>query len=314
MNEMNVIDLHCDVLLKLYEGKGRLSFQDDSQLDVNLKRLKQGCVKVQCFAIFIEPEIKQANKFQVALDQVNYFYDEVLRKHPEMKLIRKWSDIHLLNKHEIGAVLTLEGVDAISDDLEKLKILYQLGVLSVGLTWNFANLAGDGCLEPRSAGLTSFGGKVIRLNNARNILTDVSHLSEQAFWDAIEIADYPVASHSNARAIFNHPRNLTNEQAKALFDRKAMIHVVFFPEFISEKKKVEIGDLIRHIDHFAELGGIQNIGLGSDFDGINAHVTNLENASTFPNLAEELLRYYSEVEVRGFFYNNFINTYGHIHE
>lgn len=311
---MNVIDLHCDVLLKLYEEEGRLSFKDAPELDVNLNKLKKGNVKVQCFAIFIEPEIKQANKFQAALNQVNYFYDEVLKKHPEMKHIRKWSDINSLKDGEIGAVLTLEGVDAISDDLEQLKLLYQLGVLSVGLTWNFANLAADGCLEPRSSGLTMFGREVVQLNNERRILTDVSHLSEPAFWDVIEIADYPVASHSNARAIFDHPRNLTDEQVKALYQKNAMIHVVFFPNFISEKETASIGDLIRHIDHLASLGGIRNIGLGSDFDGIDAHVLELENASKFPNLANELLKYYSEVEVKGFFYDNFMNAYGQIEE
>src|SRR5690606_18156150 len=118
-------------------------------------------------------------------------------------------------------------------------------------------------------------------NNENRLLTDASHLSERAFWDVIEIANYPIASHSNAKALCNHPRNLTNRQAEALFSKNAMVHVVFFPEFIANKEKVTISDLIKHIDHFCSLGGVRHIGFGSDFDGIDNHVAGLENASKY---------------------------------
>lgn len=306
---MKIFDLHCDALLKLYEGRGKRHFLDDPALDVNFERLQQGDIQVQCFAIFIEPEIKQADKFQAALEQVNYFYDEILAKHPKMKQIREWSDFHKLRSGEIGAMLTLEGVDAIGDDLERLKILYQLGVRSIGLTWNYANLAADGSGEPRGAGLTTFGREIVQFANERHVLTDVSHLSERAFWDVIEIADRPIASHSNSKALHNHPRNLTDAQAKAMFAKNAMIHVVFYPEFISDQQDTRIADLIKHIDHFAGLGGAHLIGFGSDFDGIDRHITNLVHAGQYENLINELLNHYSEVEVRGFAHENFLRTY-----
>ena len=304
---MKVIDLHCDVLLRLYESKGDLKFQNSPELDTNFERLTKGRVKVQAFAIFIWPEMKSDEKFQAALDQIHYFYTDVLGNNPNMKLIKNWADFDHLKEDEIGAFLTLEGVDAIGNDLQKLTILHQLGVRSIGLTWNNANLAADGAGEPRAAGLTSFGKEIIQFNNQHKILTDVSHLSEKAFWDVMDEAKYPIASHSNAKAICNHVRNLSDEQVKAMFAKQGMIHVVYCPQFVNEQGEVTISDLIEHIDHFCSLGGIKQIGLGSDFDGIASKIVNLENASMHPNLLNELLKKYSEDEVKGFAYQNFLD-------
>ncbi|MCU9612758.1 dipeptidase [Caldibacillus lycopersici] len=303
---MNVIDLHCDALWKLSNKKGNLRFADSQELDTNKLRLQEGNVKVQAFAIFIEPEMKSDQKFQEALDQVDYFYEEVLGKNPEMKQIKQWSDFDTLQDGEIGAFLTLEGVDAVGNDLSKLRTLFQLGVLSVGLTWNNANLAADGAGEPRGGGLTLLGKEIVKLNNENKVFTDVSHLSEKGFWEVMELSKYPIASHSNARALCDHPRNLKDEQAKAMFEKGGLIHVVYNPPFIKEKGDALIDDLVRHIDHLCSLGGIHQIGLGSDFDGISQKVIDLENASQTQNLINHLLKYYSEEQVRGFAYNNFM--------
>jgi membrane dipeptidase len=275
---MKLIDLHCDALLKLSVGKGSLRFADAIELQTNKKRLHKGQVKVQCFAIFIEPDIPSDQKFQEALIQIDYFYKEVLGKNPDMVHIKEWSDFEKINIGQIGAMLTLEGVDAIGNDLTKLHILYQLGVRSVGLTWNNANLAADG-----------------------------AHLSDKGIWEVIELAKYPIASHSNSRTLCHHLRNLTDEQATAMFERNAMIHVVYFPPFVKEAGEVTISDLVRHIDHFCSLGGVNHIGLGSDFDGIGTFITDLEDASKTQNLINELLKHFKEDEVRGFAYQNFLN-------
>lgn len=304
---MHIIDLHCDVLMKLAASQGGMSFQHEPELDASFEKLKKGDVKVQAFAIFIPPSIKFDQKFQAALDQVHYFYTEVLGKNAHMKLMKEWIDLDHLQEHEIGALLTLEGVDAIGNDLQKLSILYELGVRSIGLTWNNANLAADGAGEKRGAGITAFGSEIITFNNERQILTDVSHLSENAFWDVIREADFPIASHSNSKTICNHVRNLTDEQAKALLEKNGMIHVVYHPPFVKENQSTTISDLIRHIDYFCSLGGVRQIGFGSDFDGITEKIVNLEDASMHPNLVNELLRKYSEEEVRGFAYQNFMD-------
>jgi membrane dipeptidase len=304
---MKLIDLHCDALLKLSEGKGSLRFANAKELQTNKMRLHKGQVKVQCFAIFIEPDIPSDQKFQEALVQIDYFYKEVLGKNQDMIHIKEWSDFESINIGQIGAMLTLEGVDAIGNDLTKLNILYQLGVRSVGLTWNNANLAADGAGEPRGGGLTLLGKEIVQFNNEHQILTDISHLSDKGIWEVIELAKFPIASHSNSRTLCNHLRNLTDEQASAMFKRNAMVHVVYYPPFVKEAGEVKISDLINHIDHFCSLGGVKHIGLGSDFDGISTFITNLEDASKSQNLINELLKHFNEDEVRGFAYQNFLD-------
>lgn len=304
---MNVIDLHCDALLKLWERNGRLRFADAPELATNKERLQKGKIKVQFFAIFVEPFIPYDQKFQAALQQVDHFYKEVLGKNPEMKHLKNWSDFDTLKEGEVGAMLTLEGVDAIGDDITKLSILYQLGVRLIGLTWNHANLAADGAQEPRGAGLTLFGKEVVKFNNEHQILTDVSHLCDRAFWDVMELAKYPLASHSNSRKLCNHPRNLTDEMAEEMFKKGGVVHVVYNPPFTTNEGTATISDLIKHIDHFCGLGGVKQIGLGSDFDGISQLIKDLEDASKTQNLINELLKHYSEEEVRGFASQNFLN-------
>lgn len=304
---MKVIDLHCDVLFRLYNASGELAFKDAPELDTNYEKLEKGKVAAQAFAIFIDPNINADEKFQAALDQIYYFYTEVLGKNPQMKLIKDWAAFDALKPGEIGAFLTLEGVDAIGNDLKKLTILYELGVMSIGLTWNNANLAADGVGESRGAGLTAFGKEIVQFNNSHKILTDVSHLSEQAFWDVLEEAEYVIASHSNSKTICDHPRNLSDKQATAMFDNNGLIHVVYCPQFVKIEGAATIDDLIRHIDHFCSLGGVKQIGLGSDFDGITDKVIQLEDAAMHENLLNELVKRFTEDEVKGFAYKNFLN-------
>ncbi|TWI59250.1 dipeptidase [Halalkalibacter nanhaiisediminis] len=300
-----IIDTHCDALLKLWEQPAR-HYRNSEDIDTNLERLQAGNVKVQLFAIFVEPWIKQEQKFQVVLDQINLFFDKVVAINPFIRHIKKWSELDTLKEHEIGAVLTLEGVDAIGDDLTKLAILNQLGVLSVGLTWNQANLCADGVGEPRGAGLSLLGKEVVRLNNENNVLTDVSHLSISGFWDVIELADFPIASHSNARALCDHPRNLYNEQIEALVKKDGFIGIVFHPLFLTTVKQATITDILRHLDHMCSLGAQKHIGFGSDFDGISTYVENLRHSGQYDNLVNELEKHYSTSIVEGFLCENFI--------
>lgn len=314
---MKIIDTHCDALYKLqlahrgkYYGIEPLQFKDSSQLDTNLSRLHKGNVIVQFFAVFIEPDVPFEEKWQYALEQIDLFYTDVLGKNPCMKHIKKWEDLNHLKDGEIGAVLTLEGAEPFGNDLVKLRHLYRLGVLSIGLTWNVANLCADGAGEPRGGGLTLLGKEVVKLNNEYKVLTDVSHLSVKSFWDVMEHADYPIASHSNARKLCDHPRNLYDDQIKAMFEKRGMIHLVFNPPFIKkDSETASIADLIKHIDHLCAQGGEELIGFGSDFDGISDYVNELENASHYPKLINELLKYYSEDVVKGFAYQNFLDHY-----
>ncbi|WP_035051813.1 dipeptidase [Carnobacterium pleistocenium] len=307
---MNSIDMHCDVLYKMQKSQGTLNFKDSDQLDVNLERLKQGKVKVQAFAIFIEPELLSDKQFAAVLEQIDYYQKDVLGKNPEMKQIKKWTEIKDLKEGEIGSFLTLEGVSSIGNDLNKLEYLLDAGVLSVGLTWNPANLAADGIGEPRGGGLTDFGFEIVKRLNERKVFTDVSHLSVQGFWDVMKCASYPIATHSNVLSLCSHVRNLNDKQIKAMIERDAMIHVIFNPTFTVEEgqdKKVTITDLIPHVERLVELNAVRTIGFGSDFDGISTHIEGLSHTGETQNFIQALLEKFTVKEVEGFAFQNFMN-------
>lgn len=284
-----------------------LSFYNDEQLHTNFIHLQAtGTKNIQCFAIYIPSHIHEQARFQVALEMLDIFYEKVMT-YKGMKLILSKADALTLKQNEIGAMLTLEGCDAIGQDLIRLKTLYRLGVRSVGLTWNNANAVADGILEPRGAGITSFGKQVITFNNQHKLWTDVSHLSEKAFWDVIELAYYPIASHSNAKNLSPHVRNLSDNQIRALIEKNGMIGVTFVPEFLQEQGKATIYDVIRHVDYICSLGGENHIGFGSDFDGIEKTPQKLFNYSYYSILINELLKTFNEKIVKKILFYNFVN-------
>lgn len=312
---MKIIDTHCDALLKLQSDKREtymfkkreLNFANSSEIDTNAERLRAGNVKVQFFAIFLSPAIPDNEKWQHALEQVDCFYDEILTQ-PNIVHIKHLSEINDLKDDEIGAVLTLEGSDAFGNDLMKLKTLFRLGVLSLGLTWNNANLVADGVGEKRLAGLTNFGFDVIDLCNEYGVLVDVSHLNENGFNDIIERADRVFASHSNSRVVMDHLRNLTDSQITQIINKGGMINLVFNPPFI-KSGDCEIEDLFPHIDRIIELGGTNHIGLGSDFDGIFDYVKELGHAGEYPNFVAKIEERYGHVFAKKITHLNFQDNF-----
>lgn len=306
MSRLKIFDAHCDVLYQLWENPNQ-KFQNSSILHITYEKLLQTGSKIQCFAIYIPEKVPNSERFNVALEMVDLFYNQVLAVSPKLKLVRTKEDVNRLKADEIGALLTLEGCDAIGSDLIKLKTLFRLGVSSVGLTWNHANAVADGSLESRGGGLSEFGKQVVAENNAAYAWTDVSHLSERGFWDCIDLSSYMIASHSNCYSLCKHPRNLKDEQIYALIKKDGMIGVTFVPEFLSLNKKATISDVLKHLDHICGLGGENNVGFGSDFDGITNTTFGLENYEGYELLASELLNYYTEAQVQKFLFTNFYN-------
>lgn len=304
---MNIFDAHCDVIWKLWEKKCQVSFKNDNNLHVTLHKLKQANAKIQCFAIYVPEKVPMEQRFDTVLEMIEIFYREILDKHPEMKLITTKHDSQILKDGEIGALLSLEGCDAIGTNIARLRILHRLGVRSVGLTWNYSNPVADGVLESRGAGLSNFGKKVVKTLNEYHLWTDVSHLSEKGFWDVMDLAHHPIASHSNALSLHHHPRNLTDEQIKALVLKDGMIGITFYPPFITDTKPAQITHILRHVDYVCSLGGEKSIGFGSDFDGIDETVEQLDSYADYQNLVNELLKYYKEEQVKGFLFSNFLD-------
>ena len=141
------------------------------------------------------------------------------------------------------------------------------------------------------------------------IWCDVSHLSEAAFWDTIQLAHYPIASHSNVYNLCPHPRNLKDDQIVALLKKGGVIGVTFVPQFLTKQKVASIADLLKHIDYLAGLGGENQIGFGSDFDGIDQTVNRLSSYREFQNVVNELEKQYSADFVKGILFHNFVRRY-----
>lgn len=306
--EIPIFDAHCDVLYKMYLDP-TISFADSSKLHVNLNYLKEHHKSIQCFAIYVPESVKFEDRYHVSLEMIQIFYEKILNVYEEIVLVRTREDIYNLEDGKIGVILTLEGCDAIGDDLVKLDTLLQLGISSVGLTWNYANLVADGALEERNAGLTEFGKQVVQRNNEKHVWTDVSHLGEKSFWDVVEVAEHIIASHSNCKSLFSHPRNLTDEQIIALIEKNGVIGITFVPQFLEERGEAYISHIIKHIDYICALGGQNNVGLGSDFDGIEHTVKDLSSYADYAHFINILLKHFSETQVRKICFDNFASRF-----
>ncbi|QYR19703.1 dipeptidase [Paenibacillus sp. sptzw28] len=304
MTKLQSLDFHCDVLYKLLQDD-RLSFAEDTEgkLDVTLPRLKDAAAVFQTFAIYIPDEMEKT--MTPILRSIDLFHRKILSE-PDMKWVRTSEDIRSLQSSgKIGAMLSLEGADGLQGDLAMLRILFHLGVRAAGLTWNRANWGADGVMEPRQGGLTAKGREFVQECNNLGILLDVSHLSERSFWDMLETATKPViASHSNSRVLCDHPRNLTDEQIKALIAKDGLIGITFVPYFIRAEGAASVDDVLKHIERMCELGGEHQLMFGSDFDGIDSHVIGLSHPGELPGLKEELLKRYSQQQVKAFLSEN----------
>ena len=300
---MRVIDLHCDVICKMLEYPG-LSWSDsDKRLDVTPARLASGGVALQVFALYLPDEVAQNP--ESAFRAAELYFSQVLSR-PDIFPVTSARDLERLSEPgKTGAILSLEGADALRGNFWALSLLHRLGLRLLGPTWNHANWACDGAGEPRGGGLTKAGRRLVSECEKLGILLDVSHLSDRGFWDLADMAQKPFfASHSNARALVNRPRNLTDDQIRAIIAVDGIIGITFVPDFLTDRPHAGIDDVLRHVEHICALGGEKHIAFGSDFDGIDRHVEGLEHPGRYPALIRALLDRYPEVLVRGFLYDN----------
>lgn len=305
-----LVDAHSDTLSKIVDKEIFIPEKlKDNHLD--LSRLKQGGVKLQIFAMFTKPtEIGTYGLFKVLkMSQILYNTEQV---NNTFKFVQSQKDIEYLKreKNVIGGMLSIEGASPLCGDILILESLYRLGIRIIGLTWNHRNEVADGIMvsEPQY-GLTNFGREVIKKMNELGIVIDLSHIAPAGFYDTIEISKHPViVSHANAKSVYDHPRNLDDTQLKTLAEIDGVVGICFTPLFlndklniilnknslksipssITDKKYADIDDVIRHIDYIVEKIGINHVGIGSDFDGINILPEGLEDCSKFPKLFEAL--------------------------
>ncbi|WP_211184534.1 dipeptidase [Paenibacillus lemnae] len=298
---MKVVDFHCDALSKLVEKPAAL-FEDGSgaQLDVTLQSMNQGNIALQVFAVFLS-ENKGKPQFERVMAQLDVFRKRLVGSGDIAWL--KWRDQveQITSGGKRWGMLSLEGLDGLEGNLFYVQLCYDLGVRFMGLTWNHANWAADGVMEKRGAGLTDKGRQFVELSQRLGIILDVSHLSPSGFWELAEITERPfIASHSNAYSVCPHPRNLSDEQIRAIAALDGLIGLTFVPWFIRQNTRpVKPEDLLPHIEKICSLGGEHHLMFGSDFDGIDQWVEGLESPGCYPRLIELLLKHYPEYLVRG---------------
>jgi len=298
---MRIADLHCDALSKL-DRNPELTLQapSGSGLDVTAQQLTKGNIGLQVFAIWVKPGTPMTP--ESALRQAELFHSKVLNT-AGMRQVRNAADVEAVLGEQAtgtGALLSLEGADSLCGQWWALRLLRMLGVRMLGLTWNNANWACDGIMEPRGGGLTRDGRRLVVECESLGIILDVSHASEKGFWETADLARRPfIASHSNARALCPHPRNLSDDQIRALVQANGLIGLTFVPYFLQASRPAGIDDVLRHIEHVCALGGANHIAFGSDFDGIETYTEGLSGPAGYPALADALLARYPEPLVRG---------------
>lgn len=259
-----VLDLHCDTITN---GLGRHYDLADGIARFDLGKIPDEFRWCQTCAIFIPDEYRG----QAAVD-----YYERAREHFQRQLelypqrigqARTMTQAEaLLEEGKTAAILSVEGGAALGGRLEMVQKLWDDGVRMMTLTWNGENEIGGGAATDQ--GLKDFGVEVIREMERLGMLVDVSHLNEKTFWQVVEKSEKPfLATHSNSRKVWDHRRNLTDDQFRALAERGGIVGINFCREFLAEDPDPTAEQMVRHIWHFLELGGEQCVSLGSDSDG-----------------------------------------------
>ena len=263
-----VFDLHCDTLTAFMTPGRCLDTLNDPQSAFALCRLPQGQSWAQCCAIFVPDGLPEGDVFPFFHTHVESFRRQGARFADRARICRTAGEAEAAWERDKAALfLTVENGAVLGRDLGRAEELARAGVVMVTLTWNGENAIGSG--SQTDHGLTAFGREAVRELIRWGIVLDVSHLNDRGFWDLMEETDGPVAaSHSNARAMCPHRRNLTDRQAREIARRGGLVGLNYYSPFLrSDGRAAEFEDVYRHAAHFLELGLEHCLALGSDFDG-----------------------------------------------
>jgi membrane dipeptidase len=357
-----VIDTHNDFISTGIEKNKSFDMALKGITHSDLNRMKTGGVDIQIFSIFCDENYGNGTAYAFANREIDTLYATVQRNPSKMMIVKTPEELSSAVKSgKLGSMIGVEGGHMIEDRLDYLEELYNRGARYMTLTWNnstsWASSAADERAKHnlgRAYGLTSFGKEIVKKMNALGMIVDISHVGEQTFYDAIAISTKPViASHSCTYALCPVPRNMTDDQIKALGKNGGVIHLNFYSGFVAsafkqkndaflkkheaeknellknnpsdfyanlvlhEKYKDEIDGvrpplslLIDHLDHIVQLIGVDHVGLGSDFDGINSSPRELNDVTDMPLITQELLkRGYSKKDIHKILGGNFIRVF-----
>ncbi|MBO4326462.1 MAG: membrane dipeptidase [Clostridia bacterium] len=327
LSALGIFDAHCDTLTEFDPGRSSLF---DSKTHFNVERQLEYGRYVQVMDIWVDrarhdPEARTQHYLKEFERQL-----EVLREKGKsgetdgagfgVSFIKSREDLKEYYDPKggkcAGFILGIEGGECIDSDAEPfysgnaefrmLNGLYAAGVRLITVTWNTPNAMSDtNCAANEKPGLTDFGKAAVLEMNRLGIMIDVSHLSDKGFEDVAEMSKKPfIASHSDSRVLCGHSRNLTDDMFKTLISAGGVTGINFCRDFLGGS--ADIDRILEHIEHFASLGGVANIGIGSDFDGIGRLPGGIEGAQSLYKIIDGLLKLnYTEAQVRGIAADNF---------
>ncbi len=305
MNDMRFVDLHCDSILEIYTKKKDLA---DLAGHINLEKLQRGGVLMQCFAAFIATyDCAERNGIHVGAYELFCamadIFDRQMALYPDVLApARSYADV-VKNRAEgkISALLTVEDAVPLAGRIERVDEMFARGVRMAALLWNYENSLGfpnSPDAREHAKPLKPFGREAVERMNELGIIVDVSHLSEGGFWDVADISRKPfIASHSCARALCDHSRNLTDAQLRAVAEHGGIVGVNFNSGFLNGRDDyTPNADIIRHMDYIRRKAGIESVALGSDFDGIDCALE-LRDCAGLPSLAEAMESVFTDDEI-----------------
>lgn len=309
---MFVCDCHCDTLTELYNKNASL-YENEQHFDIKRQIALGG--GLQFCAIYVPTEVfRYQGGLRYTLCLLDKYNQEIKKLHEngiDVLQVRTAEDAGNVLKHKAATLLAIEEGGAIDGSLEALRCLYELGVRAMTLTWSNRNDIADGINEEATgSGLTLFGKQVVAEMNRLGMLVDVSHISTAGFWSVIETSSKPIiATHSNAKSLCSHPRNLNDEQIKALAQNGGLAGITFAGQFLEEDwRNACIESVYKHIDYMLNLiGNDDHIGFGSDFDGISHPPYNIQGVQDYKPLIEYLSKYYSDETINKITNQNVIN-------
>jgi membrane dipeptidase len=323
-------DLHSDLPLGLL--KRRFDGSEGTLTSEWLPRLRAGGVDLVVCAVYIDSIFLPEGALRRAVQLVDALLEEIAAC-PEIELALTLADVERITAEgHIAALVAFEGAEPLGQDLAALRLFHRLGLRMLSFAWMRRTAFGDGAWENDSrGGLTRLGRQAVREMNRLGIIADVSHASDQTTWDVLESSTQPViASHSNVRAIQDHPRNLTDPMIEAIAASGGLVGVVAVASYIAESEAT-IARWADHVDHIVNLVGIDHVGVGCDFyDEImvmgaaqeipawnpggslgQLSFTGMRTWADLPALTVELLRRgYTEGDLRKIYYGNISRVIG----
>ncbi len=301
---MKIIDCHQDIILstlyttrtdffrrnKLTDGSNTLALPVNNQTDYF--RLRKGGVHIVFAAVcaFSIDHGKILPSNQPDIDtycQINGYHELVRKSIRSIQVIRTKTDLESLKQSSIGFVLHVEGADMLARHEDHLNTLFNLGVRSVGLTWNYKNGLAAGAMT--QGGLTQKGKTIIRRMEKLGMLLDLAHLNRKSLRDSLKFVEKPfILSHANCKSLYNHPRNIADEELREIKKRGGVVGMSGVPEFLGDRPTLE--DLCHHIVHALEMCGENNVCIGSDFGAMTDSylIPGFSQSSDFPTLVMKL--------------------------